>query len=704
MVLSLRDRMMAFRRLATRLAGDTRGNVLVIVAAAVVPLIALVGSGVDMSRAYMAQARLQMACDAGALAGRRVMVASTVDANVRAEALKFFRFNFPTGESGTTTPYGVATFTPTVPDGTDGTVKMNASTTVPTTLMAMFGKQNIEISATCFARQDFVNTDIVLVLDTTGSMSADVNGNEQNSGPTSKIVALRSAVLALYDELAPVQTQLQTAGLRLRYGVVPYSISVNAGDAIKSVNPNYIVQDQWTYQSRVANMNTPLYTPQDTALSAGDPLLSFYTPGTQRFKVAGGVYNATGTDFSISDTNCGRFGANNNSFSVTGASFNPSPSGSALYDPDGPAGLTATAPSAPTAYVKYTFARQTTSWSNNPATRVCDRTVTASRRTYTTSYTFTNWTYKAVPYDVSNFVAGNAVSLFLSTSNTTGPTGSVPNSGSYDMQALISTPGSTVPGTASTWKGCIEERNTNSSINTSTTSIPSNAYDLDIDAIPTDNNTRWRPHWPEVVHTRNSSGSSNPTADANSGSRVNSSSSTDSWACPGPVKRLQAWTRSDLSTYLATLQADGYTYHDIGMIWGGRVISPDGIFSGDNPSTYNSMPVARYIIYMTDGALNTIENGYSSYGVEYLDKRVTGGYTTSADQDNRHNQRFALACQAAKSKGVSIWVVAFASSLSTQLTNCASKSSQASVSSNSAALIAKFAEIGKNIGSLRLTQ
>jgi hypothetical protein len=116
------------------------------------------------------------------------------------------------------------------------------------------------------------------------------------------------------------------------------------------------------------------------------------------------------------------------------------------------------------------------------------------------------------------------------------------------------------------------------------------------------------------------------------------------------------------------------------------------------------MPVARYVIYMTDGQLDTQADAYTAYGVENLDGRVSGGYTTSSDLDNRHNQRFALACQATKEKGVSIWVVAFASSLSTQLQSCASKSSQASVSTDSAALIAKFAEIGKNIGSLRLTQ
>ena len=52
---------------------DTRANTIAIAAAALVPLVAMVGGGIDASRFYMAQSRLQAACDAGALAARRAM-------------------------------------------------------------------------------------------------------------------------------------------------------------------------------------------------------------------------------------------------------------------------------------------------------------------------------------------------------------------------------------------------------------------------------------------------------------------------------------------------------------------------------------------------------------------------------------------------------------------------------------------------------
>ena len=48
-----------------RLAADRRGNTLAIAAAALLPMMALIGGGVDVSRAYMAKTQLQSACDAG---------------------------------------------------------------------------------------------------------------------------------------------------------------------------------------------------------------------------------------------------------------------------------------------------------------------------------------------------------------------------------------------------------------------------------------------------------------------------------------------------------------------------------------------------------------------------------------------------------------------------------------------------------------
>ena len=61
----------------------------------VIPLLALIGGGIDVSRAYMAKTQLQSACDAGALAGRRAMSKTgEYGAAEEAKADRMFNVNF----------------------------------------------------------------------------------------------------------------------------------------------------------------------------------------------------------------------------------------------------------------------------------------------------------------------------------------------------------------------------------------------------------------------------------------------------------------------------------------------------------------------------------------------------------------------------------------------------------------------------------
>ncbi|WP_156678615.1 TadE/TadG family type IV pilus assembly protein [Sphingomonas profundi] len=590
----------ADRSFLSRLARDTGGNTLAIVGASLLPLLAMMGSGIDLTRTYMAHARLQQACDAAALAGRRVMSGGVVNQTVTDEARKFFNFNFPQAT------WGTAAFTPSITQGPDSTVVVAASTTIPTQIMRLFGFTTLPLDVTCDAKQDFVNTDIVLVLDTTGSMDQDVNGTDVNGGPSSKIVALRAAVLALYDELTPVQTKLEAAGLRLRYSIVPFSSGMNVGAILKSVNPNYIVSDNYTYQSRIAKY----------------------------------AHSETGTTASYCS---GKGGSRSNSGTCT-----------------------------------YT--------DNNPS-----------------GGTFASWTYQPMTYPVTDYVNTlSASGATLGTVNTPAQNTTVTP---YGIYAKLTYPAPIAA--TSSWKGCIEERQTVSTITGSSGyTIPSDAWDLDIDMIPNGNNaTKWAPYWPEVEFRADG-------VDQDAYQRYYwenyrsfpGYNSKPQVACPAPATRLQVWSRATLSTYLDTLTPDGGTYHDNGMIWGARLLSRGGIFAADNPATYGSMPVSRQVIYMTDGIIDTGATLYHTYGMEKWDKRVTGGYTTDADSDARHDQRFKMMCAATKQMGVSIWVIAFASTLSDSLKSCATSEAQASVSANSAQLTAKFVEIGKSIGALRLTQ
>src|SRR5690606_21020674 len=131
------------------------------------------------------------------------------------------------------------------------------------------------------------------------------------------------------------------------------------------------------------------------------------------------------------------------------------------------------------------------------------------------------------------------------------------------------------------------------------------------------------------------------------------------------------------------------------------------------------MPCNRHVIFMTDGAQTAYCNVYSAYGVERNDRRVgnysdchSDGYnssgvptnTTTANLLAKHAQRFRMICNATKNMNVSLWVIAFDTGLTSNLTECASNANQASISSNRDDLISRFRQIGNQIGALRLTK
>ena len=619
--------------LLARLRADTRGNTLAIVGAALIPLTAMIGSGVDMSRAYMAKTRLQSACDAASLAGRRVMQNDTVNQAVIDEATRFFRFNFPVGL------YNTANFTPQVTRPSAGTVRVAANTTIPTTVMGMFGFTNLPLEVSCDASLNFVNTDVMLVLDITGSMDWDINGNWTNDDDERRVTAMRQAVMALYDELAPIQTQLESNGLRLRYGVVPYSSTVNVGTLIRSASPNYLA-DSTQYQSRVGN-----YENYRTNVISDTQVTQTYPN-------------------SLTQAECNLYAVNQGYPTLNGQ---PAATG-------GP-------PPEPVTNVTYSLR----DWGGTNDTSGSQRTCRRYKRVQETQtgYFSDNYTYRQVSIDTSQYKLGNPVTI------ATNDDGATEESGELDMVSAANL--SVGVGTTQvTWNGCIEERGTVDTITpASGYNVPTGAYDLNINLIPYDENTRWKPMWGSVVYRRN-----------DNGSRTNMAGS----ACPYPARRLQAWTRTAMQNYINQLDPVGSTYHDIGMIWGARMISNAGIFA-DSPDTFAGMPVARHIIFMSDGQMDTDRTIYAFHGIERHDQRVSGMSSPSeAELNGRHMQRFKMACNAAKSLNASIWVIAFGTSLSAEMLECASNANQASTAGNRDQLIARFRQIGSNIGALRLTQ
>lgn len=537
--------------LATNLLRNRRGNIAVILALFFTVMAVLVGSGLDISRAYLAKTRLSQACDAGVLAGRKMMgTSTTLTQGVTAEVQKYVNFNFPQG-SFSTTAFSIT------PAASNGSLQLTLSTSVNTSLMKLFGKNSVSISVTCSSTSTYNNIDLVLVLDTTGSMacspSRDTNScssyvgsngtsttisgktvsyvREETNGSTniSRIQSLRDALTSLKTTLSTTETQFaampSASRKRIRYGFVPFSQMVNAGFSTNSAG-------------------TTLYSRQPSW-----------------FRFAAGYAGTT-------------------------------------------------------------------------TVRKC--------------FLFFCWD---------------------------------------EVQSTTIVPATWA---SSTWDGCVEERGTTNTITSATSfviglSLPGTAYDLSISVLPSSATpaTQWL--------------AADPT-----------SRSGAQYACPAAMSELQEMSNTAFSNKYAASNGflpSGATYLDIGMLWAERLLSRSGPWATDNPATYNGSPVSRYVIFMTDGEMDTGNSNYGAYGVEQSDMRITSDGSAST-ADANHSKRLDMICDALKADGVKIYTIAFSagSSLSTDLTDCASDASSAFAASDGPALAATFGKIATQIGSLRLDQ
>lgn len=218
-----------------RLLRDTAGNTLALAAAAMIPFVILVGSGVDLGVTYMARGKLQNACDAGVLAARQSMEGTDFDDAVEDEADRFFEFNFPGGTAGA---FDVE-FEVTQDEDDPSQLLGTASASIPTSLMRVVGVSELDIAVACDAKRDMGHNDIVLVLDVTGSM-ADAPSN----GGGTKIGRLREGAAGIYRGLEGDD------GSVIRFGIVPYSHTVNVARSLKNKD---IVREQQYVQAYSCN-------------------------------------------------------------------------------------------------------------------------------------------------------------------------------------------------------------------------------------------------------------------------------------------------------------------------------------------------------------------------------------------------------------------------------------------------------------------
>jgi Putative Flp pilus-assembly TadE/G-like len=638
----------------SRLIADEGGNTLMLIAGMFLPLLAMVGSGIDISRAYLTKARLQSACDAGVLAARKSQTGPKATTESTAMGERYFSANYGDGAFGS---YSISF---DMAGQKNGQIDGVAMAKLDTGVMQVFGQERFDLSVNCSAIRDLSHTDVMFVLDTTGSM---LNSNPGDSA--NRFETMKEAVMGFHESLEATKSE----DVNLRYGFVPYAEMVNVGGIL----PKSMMVDRWTYQSREADgketsTGTNSYSRNWRHVAGPAPAqsTSTYAPTSRWIPPrTGGEFGGGSSGYWQHD--CPRPGDAVNVFDKNKLSERSEPFA-------GP----------PVGTRTIQVFRETwdgTTYQSHYNGSQCVLTTTTYDDsihefewvTDPTEDTDHFWRYKPVEYDVKDLIGG-------------GPGSS--------MVAKI---GNDHTDRTVTWHGCIEERDTVTTDDFNP--IPSEAFDLDIDSKPTnDPRTQWRPAMPELIFRR-------PNVDEVR-TDANHANLADSWSgaarmCPAPAKRLSAMSALEVELYLDSLVAQGGTHHDIGILWGARLISPSGIFSGDN-----SGPQSRHIIFMTDGQVETNVYSHDSYGYPWLDRRrlpFPNTDPTDAKLNELVEKRFLAICESARARGLTIWSIAFGTTLSPAMEAC-SGSNRAFQASDAGELEHAFKKIAGGIARLRLTQ
>ncbi len=762
-----------------RLLRDQSGNALAMMAASVLPIIGVIGGAVDIGRMYAVKTRLQAACDAGVVAGRRVMGTGKWTGNTAAQtaATSMFNLNFENGL------YGSKNLTKTFAEiknekneTIEGALGGTASADVPQTLMRVFGQFNQKITVDCTSEMKIPHTDVMFVLDTTGSMNCAPNDNAcTNNGGVeasqAKMKGLRLAAKCFYEALAReniddvtktqcYQTSDPSGGLstitQLRFGFVPYAQTVN----VIKLLPNDMVANQALYQSRTPNMQTVYaWGLGTTSAITGWGAWSPASPASDPFAIKSkyGTYGVVPTSPSsvstlqgsksrqvtdLTSSSCANLnnlpGSSSQltALSESGGSISTNNLGTTNTTPVYPASSQVTSYSQTQTFTvkAYAYAWGSVSGGANScwlttgnSTQSYVKTQTGGKSTTPINWasydTVVNWTYQPVMINISGFKGGVDAqgkpvynpTITLPLDETNGPT--VKLSGSSSSTTLRLVANRTI-----NFQPCVEEvstfRNTDGDPTDEWDPIPATATDMDIDHLPNSSidATRWRPMLPDAVWDRgNNLGAIVDTANRaiSYGATCDIAGATSKTA---EAKKMAAYRGATGATafknYLNGLAAGGGTYHDTGLLWGARLMSPEGIFGSENKTTPSGAEITRHMIFMTDGQTSNWGNLYSAYGIARWDRRQTNNATdlgSNGDSlllNSLNNTRQAALCNAIKAKQITLWVVYYGTAdvaTKSRMQNCASSLKHYFDATDTKVLIETFNKIAASITELKLT-
>ena len=219
------------------------GNVAVIFAIMLLPVVGMTGGAIDYTHASATKAAMQAALDATALTLSKEAASITATAlNEKAAAYFTAAFNRPDAQNVTVT----ASYT----NSGGSMVTVTSTGVVKSHFLGILGINEIPISSTAKTKWGTKRLRVALALDVTGSMSS-----------SSKLTTLKTATKNLINQLQSVVTNTGDVYI----SIIPFSKDVNAGPG--NYSSSWIRWDLW--DARNGTCSNSNYSKQSTCTSNG---------------------------------------------------------------------------------------------------------------------------------------------------------------------------------------------------------------------------------------------------------------------------------------------------------------------------------------------------------------------------------------------------------------------------------------------------
>ncbi|MBR0817406.1 pilus assembly protein [Bradyrhizobium liaoningense] len=219
------------RQLA-RFAGAEQGNIAVIFAIALVPVLGFVGAAIDYSRAAQARTSLQVALDSAALMVSKDLTSGTItESDIDTKTKSYFNGLY-TGRAGSVDTANIhASYTPKDSNGISN-ILVTGSGSLPTDFMRIAGYPTLGFSASSTSAWGNTRMRVAMVLDNTGSMAS--NG---------KMSAMQSAAKDMIDTLSTYNKQTGDVYI----SIVPFSKDVNVGttNGTSNLSASWLNWTEW---------------------------------------------------------------------------------------------------------------------------------------------------------------------------------------------------------------------------------------------------------------------------------------------------------------------------------------------------------------------------------------------------------------------------------------------------------------------------